>query len=142
MENGDLDAVEWTTTSGAWNLGLNNISTHAMVPAVWQPSVLADFLINKQAFDKLPKDLQAILETAIKSYTLTTTMKAKVADFKALQKFRDNGTKLTRWSDADIVRWRQATDKITTQYKERDAYTKSLIEKKQNFKNIFFTVCT
>jgi TRAP-type mannitol/chloroaromatic compound transport system substrate-binding protein len=134
MESGDLDAVEWTKTSGAWNLRLNNISTHAMVPCVWQPSVLADFLINKQAFDQLPKDLQAILEVAIKAYTLTTKMKAKVEDFDALKKFQDNGTILTRWSDADIEHWRQASNKITEKYMARDAYTKNLIERKRSFK--------
>jgi TRAP-type mannitol/chloroaromatic compound transport system substrate-binding protein len=47
LESNSLDAVEWTTVSGAWNLGLNDIATHAIVPAIWQPSVLADFIINQ-----------------------------------------------------------------------------------------------
>ncbi len=84
LEANHLDAVEWTTVSGAWNLGLNDIATHAIVPAIWQPSVLADFLINKKAYEALPEDLKAILETAIKSYTLTTTAIAKVEDFDIL----------------------------------------------------------
>jgi TRAP-type mannitol/chloroaromatic compound transport system substrate-binding protein len=134
LENDQLDAVEWTTTSGAWNLGLQDISPNAIVPAVWQPSVLSDFLINKQAYDELPPDLQAILETAIRAYTLTTTMKAKVQDIEALEKFKSQGTNIRTWSDEDIARWREANDGIVMMYKNKDSYTKRLIESKKDFK--------
>ncbi len=134
LENGDLDAVEWTTTAGAWNLGLSNITKHAIVPAIWQPSVLADFLINKQAYDALPEDLKAILETAIKSYTLSTTLINKNQDFVALQAFKDKGTVISSWSDEDLAKWRQASDKILKEYASKDDFTKRLIEAKQAYK--------
>ena len=134
LESGDLDAVEWTTTAGAWDLGLQNLAKYAIVPAIWQPSVLADFLINQQAYDELPDDLQAILETAIKSYTLTTTLKSKVQDFKALKDFKANGTQLNTWSKADIEKWRVVSDKVLKKYSEQDEFTKNLILEKQKFK--------
>jgi len=134
LEAGSIDAVEWTSVSGAWNLGLNDIAKHAIVPAIWQPSVLADFLINQAAYQSLPEDLKAILETAIKSYTLTTTAIAKVEDFKALEAFKRNGTSIKTWSKKDIETWRQVSDKVLAQYKEKDAFTKRLIESKQQFK--------
>ena len=134
LEANNLDAVEWTTTMGAWNLGLQDISQYAIVPAIWQPSVLADFLINKAAYSELPADLQAILETAIKSYTLTTTLKAKKEDILALQLFKDNGTVFSQWSDKDIARMREVSDNILVNYKNRDEFSKRLIEKKQAFK--------
>ncbi|MEH6496308.1 MAG: TRAP transporter substrate-binding protein DctP [Pseudomonas marincola] len=134
LEANNLDVVEWTTTAGAWNLGLQDIISHAIVPAIWQPSVLADFLINKKAFSELPIDLQAILETAIKSYTLTTTLKAKNEDIKALKLFEDNGTIFSSWSKEDIELWRTASDRILNTYKKRDGFSKRLIEQKQAYK--------
>lgn len=134
LENGDLDAVEWTTTAGAWDLGLQKLTRHAIVPAIWQPSVLADFLINKDAYNELPEDLQAILETAIKSYTLTTTVISKVEDFKALKEFKKNGTKINLWPEEDIKVWRQVSDKVLADYSKRDEFTKRLIKAKQDFK--------
>ncbi len=134
LEAGNLDAVEWTTTAGAWNLGLQDVSNHAIVPAIWQPSVLADFLINKTAYAELSEDLKAILETAIKSYTLTTTLKAKDQDIDALQRFRNSDTVFTQWSKDDLARFRQASDRILDRYKERDEFSRQLIEKKQAFK--------
>ena len=134
MRSGELDAVEWTTTGGAWELGLGDLSPHAIVPAIWQPSVLSDFLINKQAYDNLPKDLQVILETAIRSYTLTTTMKSKVKDIQALKQFRQSGTSIKTWTPQDLQRWRVASDKILQNYKSRDPFSKNVIEAKQAFK--------
>lgn len=137
LENGDLDAVEWTTAGGAWNLGLNDISKHAIVPAIWQPSVLSDFLINKQAYDDLPPDLQAILETAIKSYTLTTTMKAKVEDFEAFGLFIANDFNINKWSAEDIERWRTVSDSVLAEYSSRDPLSKRIIEEKRKFKDVY-----
>ncbi len=134
LETDALDAVEWTTAAGAWDLGLNDIATHAIVPAIWQPSVLADFLINQAAYSALPADLKAILETAIKSYTLTTTALAKVKDFEAMTLFQQNGTRIQRWSQDDIDTWRKESDVILQEYKGKDEFTQRLIESKQGFK--------
>ena len=137
LEKGELDAVEWTTTAGAWDLDLQSIALYGIVPAIWQPSVLADFLINKQAYDELPADLKAILETAIKSYTLTTTVKAKVIDFEALKAFKNSPVELTQWTKEDIEEWRKVSDKILQQYSEKDEFTKRLIESKKSFKQVY-----
>ena len=134
LQNGSLDAVEWTTTTGILDLGLHDLSSNAIVPAIWQPSVLADFLINKQAYDLLSPSLKAILETAIKSYTLTTTFKAKAKDIESLVKIKNSGMTLRTWSDEDIERWKIASDKVTSEYKRHDDFSKQLIEKKQDFK--------
>lgn len=134
LRAGDLDAVEWTTANGVWDLGLQDISPHAIVPAIWQPSVLSDFLINRKAYDALTPDLQAILETAMKSYALTTTMKAKKADFAAMRKFVDSDMTISRWSKADIERWRVANERILEDYMASDDFLRKLIESKRRLK--------
>lgn len=134
LEAGELDAVEWTTTRGAWDLSLQDISPYAIVPAIWQPSVVSDFLINKAAFDKLPQDLRAILENAMKSYALTTTMKSKLEDITAYEQFKASKTIITQWSREDIEKWRIASDKIIGIYRAKNPFTRELIDQKQAFK--------
>jgi len=139
LESGDLDAVEWTTTAGAWDLGLGDLARHAIIPAVWQPAVLADFLINEAAFAELPDDLQAILMTAMRSYTLTTTAIGKTKDFEALQKFIDSDTQMARWSAEDLAVWKTKSEAIYQIYSERDDFSKRLIESKERFKQRYNT---
>ena len=139
LSNNELDAVEWTTTNGAWELGLQDLCKHAIVPAIWQPSVLSDFIINKAAYDALPPDLRAMLETAMKSYALTTTLKSKVRDMDALEQFRASGTVINKWSDADLARWKVASDQIIQNYKQKSAFTEELINSKHEFKGRYDT---
>jgi TRAP-type mannitol/chloroaromatic compound transport system substrate-binding protein len=134
LESDELDAVEWTTASGVLDLGLSDIAPHAIIPAVWQPSVLSDFLISKQAYDGLSPDLQLILETAIKSYTLTTTMKAKLQDIHSLEQLKQDGVKISKWSKDDIGKWKVATDQVMNEYASKDEFFKRVIEKKKEFK--------
>ena len=133
LNNDDIDAVEWTTAAGVLDLNIHDIAKHAIVPAVWQPSVLSDFLINQLAYDALGDDLKAVLESAMKAYALETTFKSKQADIAAMQKLIDDGVKVVRWSDKDIGHWAEATDAILQHYKE-DPYTKKLLDQKHEFK--------
>ena len=139
LASGDLDAVEWTTTAGAWDLGLGELARHAIIPAIWQPAVLADFLINEAAFTELPADLQAILMTAMRSYTLTTTAIGKTKDFAALKNFIDSDTKMVRWSADDLAIWKAKSDEIYKIYSARDDFSKRLIESKDSFKQDYNT---
>jgi len=137
LESGALDAVEWTTTSGAWDLGLQDVSPHAIVPAIWQPSVVSDFLINNKAYTQLPNDLKKILDTAIKAYTLTTTINNKIKDFEALNSFRNSGIKLNTWSKEDIAEWKKSSDIIYSKYKSDNEFSRKFIEHKQTFKEYY-----
>lgn len=137
LKNGDIDAVEWTTATGIIDLGLENISKHAITPAIWQPSVLSDFLINEQAYLALPPDLQAILESAIKSFTLTTTLNAKVADFQSFKILQKNGTAIKKWNEQDIETWRKTTATVMRSYAEQSATNKQIIEQKALFKKAY-----
>ncbi|WP_438971535.1 hypothetical protein [Methylophaga sp.] len=136
MIAGNIDAVEWTTTSGLFDLEIVDISPYAIVPAIWQPSVLSDFLINAEAYDALEPALKSILETAIKSFTLTATLKAKVNDIDALKMLKEGGMHFNHWNEADLTKWRSASEEIISQYK-KDPFSSQLIEKKHEFKKDF-----
>lgn len=136
MIAGNIDAVEWTTSSGLFDLDLVDISPYAIVPAIWQPSVLSDFLINKEAYDALEPSLKSILESALKAFTLSATLKAKVNDIEALKLLKQGGMQFNHWSEADIAVWHSATDEIMSQYR-KDPVSSLLIEKKDAFKKDF-----
>lgn len=137
LESGAIDAVEWTTAGGVWDLGIHENNPHAIVPAIWQPSVLSDFLIHKESYEALPGDLRAILDTAIKSFTLTTTLIAKVEDFAATKRLIAGGMKIHKWTESDMQRWRDANQIILKRYSDSDPYTKTLLEAKRDFKRTY-----
>ena len=44
---------------------------------------------------------------------------------------------LQKWSPSDIERWRVAATALTTQYKQKDDFSRRLIDSKQKFKQEF-----
>jgi TRAP-type mannitol/chloroaromatic compound transport system substrate-binding protein len=66
LERGTIDALEWVGPGMDINMGFNKIAPYYYTG--WhEPGLDLQFLINEKAFNKLPKDLQAIVETAMKA---------------------------------------------------------------------------
>jgi TRAP-type mannitol/chloroaromatic compound transport system substrate-binding protein len=133
--SGLLDGVEWTVPGATLSMGFAEHYPYLIAPAVWQPSVLADFLINKTAYDALPPDLQAILESAMKDYTLTTTLRSKHIDITAFRKFVADGHEVARWTEEDLAIWKQASDKIYQRYRDDSATFNTIYESKKRYKS-------
>ncbi len=65
LERNTIDALEWVGPSLDLRMGFHKIAPYYYTG--WhEPATELQFLVNKRKFDKLPKDLQAILVTAMK----------------------------------------------------------------------------
>lgn len=135
---GRLHALEWTVPSATVKMGFHrlekNIADHIIAPAIWQPSVLGDFLINQKAFNNLTPDIQAILETAMKAFALTTTLKGKVLDMEALVQFQQEGVSISSWSKEDIAVWKKEADKVYLKHKKGSKEFERFFNDKMDFK--------
>ncbi|MFT7144650.1 MAG: TRAP-type mannitol/chloroaromatic compound transport system substrate-binding protein [bacterium] len=136
LKEGAIDAAEWTTSNGVLNLGIHDLAPYAIVPAVWQPSILSDFLINQEAYNKLDEDLKVMFETSLKAYTLTTTIKGKVKDIEAMETLLKEGLNVDKWSPKDIKTWKTAHETVILKY-EKNPYTKKVLDEKKKFKEAY-----
>ncbi len=65
LERNTIDALEWVGPSLDLRMGFHKIAPYYYTG--WhEPATELQFLVNKRKFDKLPKDLQAILVNAMK----------------------------------------------------------------------------
>jgi len=65
LERGVLDALEWVGPGMDVNMGFHKIAPFYYTG--WhEPATELQFLVNERKFNKLPKDLQVILKTAMK----------------------------------------------------------------------------
>lgn len=138
FESGRIHGIEWTVPSATIKMGFHHSkkikANHIIAPAVWQPSVLGDFLINQQAFNDLEPDIQAILETAMKAFALTTTLKGKVLDMEALEQFKREGVHISQWSTGDLKIWKSQADKVYQEHKNKSPQFSRFFEDKMQFK--------
>ncbi len=64
LEKGVIDAAEWIGPYDDEKLGLNKIATNYYYPGWWEGATCPHFFVNTDAWAKLPKNYQAIFETA------------------------------------------------------------------------------
>lgn len=76
MQSGAIDAAEWI---GPWNdlaFGLFRVAKHYYMPAFHEMGPALELVVNRQAYDALPEDLQAIVSQACMATAMET-----IADF-------------------------------------------------------------
>ena len=67
MQTGVIDAVEWVGPYNDRTLGLMEVAEYYYYPGWHEPGAMLEFTVNQGAFDRLPADLQAIVEGAARA---------------------------------------------------------------------------
>ena len=67
MQTGVIDAVEWVGPYNDRTLGLMEVAEYYYYPGWHEPGAMLEFTVNQEAFDRLPGDLQAIVEGAARA---------------------------------------------------------------------------
>jgi TRAP-type mannitol/chloroaromatic compound transport system substrate-binding protein len=67
MQTGVIDAVEWVGPYNDRTLGLMEVAEYYYYPGWHEPGAMLEFTVNQAAFNRLPADLQAIVEGAARA---------------------------------------------------------------------------
>jgi len=99
VERGVLDAFELGPPSYNWPHGFQEILKYIGVPGIQSPGFCNNVLINKEAYDGLPSDLQNLLKDEILGMALYGQLYLAEADAAAMDLYRDYGTEVVTVSD-------------------------------------------
>ena len=64
LQTGAIDATEWVGPYNDMSLGLHKAAKYYYYPGWHEPGPTLECIVNKQAYESLPPDLQAIVEVA------------------------------------------------------------------------------
>lgn len=67
MQTGVIDATEWVGPYNDRSFGLHEVASHYYYPGWHEPNATLEFMVNKDAWDGLPADLQKIIEVAARA---------------------------------------------------------------------------
>ncbi|ELR65195.1 TRAP transporter solute receptor [Photobacterium marinum] len=84
LETGAIDAAEWVGPYNDLAFGLHNAAKYYYYPGWNEPGALMEFLINKDAFQSLPDDLQLIVITAAQAVNQDMLDEYTVKNIQAL----------------------------------------------------------
>jgi len=94
LEKGTIDAAEWVGPYDDLKLGFYKIAPHYYYPAFWEGGAQLDLFVNIKAWEALPRDFQAMLETACAHAHVDMQAKYDAKNPAALKELYAAGTKL------------------------------------------------
>ncbi|ENF8749272.1 TRAP transporter substrate-binding protein [Vibrio fluvialis] len=107
LSKGVIDAADYTVFSTNQKAGMNDIAVHPVQPG-FHSLPLIDISISQKKWDKMPADLQQILETSVRDFSYDITTQLKIADQAAVKEASAN-PKITihNWSDEERKKFRE-----------------------------------
>jgi TRAP-type mannitol/chloroaromatic compound transport system substrate-binding protein len=121
LEHGAIDATEWVGPYNDLAFGLYQAAKYYYYPGWHEPGSLLEVIINKEAFESLPLDLQSIVMNACKVINQDILADYNAHDPVALQTLlAKHGVELRRFPDDVILRLKALSDEVVAEIAHKD----------------------
>ncbi len=94
VERGTLDGAEFSSPGVDWEMGFAEITKYWSVPGWHQPCSQVGMMVNKNAWNKLPKLYQKILTRAAMAAAMESLTFYEADSARAIEKFKAKGTEI------------------------------------------------
>jgi TRAP-type mannitol/chloroaromatic compound transport system substrate-binding protein len=91
MQRGVIDAFEYSSPSVDWAMSFQEIAKYVIFSATRAPCDPLVFYVNKDRWNELSPDLQALVQNAVQAVTREHQMWLENDNLEATEKFRDYG---------------------------------------------------
>jgi len=113
LQTGVIDATEWVGPYNDRALGLHQIAKYYYYPGWHETGSMLEFIINKDAFEALAEDLQAIVTTAARAANQDMLDEYTARNNAALQDLVENhGVELRKLPDDVLIELHRASDEV------------------------------
>jgi TRAP-type mannitol/chloroaromatic compound transport system substrate-binding protein len=134
LEMGQIDGVEWISPKFDMNMGFQKIAKYYYTG--WQePASDTQYLINKRAYNKLPKDLQLILESAINKVASQIMIESMYENAQAWDKIKSEhpDVKVKSFPPDVLAALKKANDEILNEAAAKDPLFKKILDSQRAF---------
>ena len=127
LERGVIDAAEFVGPYQDRRLGLQKAAKFYHTTGWHEPATVSELLINKAAWDKLPKDLQAVVENAAAACNVVSEGWCQKTNAEAMEDLVKNQGVIAKPLPDDVVKaLREATNKVLAEAVAKDPVTKKV----------------
>lgn len=121
LQSGVVDAAEWVGPYNDLAFGFHQIAKYYYYPGWQEPGPALEFIINKQAYEQLPIDLQKIVEVATRAINQDMMDEYSQRSAGALKELRDVHDVDIRVFPKDVLAaYREAAISVYNEYAKND----------------------
>jgi len=121
LQTGVVDAAEWVGPYNDLALGLYQVAEYYYYPGWHEPGAMLEFIVNKQSFEALPPDLQAMVTITSRAANQMMLDEYTARNNAALRQLVDeHGVKLRRLPDDVLLALSRASEQAMQDLVARD----------------------
>lgn len=110
LQTGSIDATEWVSPYNDVAIGLHQAARYYYYPGWQEPAPTLECIINRDAWNSLPEDLQAIVRVACQATTLDMISEFMARNATALAQLQaDENVELRKFPDDVLTGLRELT---------------------------------
>ena len=129
LQTGALDAAEWVGPYNDLAFGLHRAAKHYYYPGWHEPGSTLEAIVNKQAFEALPEDLQAIVDACCRAVNDDMLAELTAQNGQALRQLIDEHKVDVKPLPADVLAALKAeSTKVIDEIAAKDAFAKRVLE--------------
>ncbi len=133
LEKGTIDAADYVGPAVNYELGFSQVTDNILfgppgVMSVYQPVDLMDLTVNLRTWNKLSPKLQKLVEEEVRNYSQRHYLTIQQRNFDAMEKFKADGSKVSRLSQEDMVRFRKAAIPVWYRWANKDADARAIFD--------------
>jgi len=132
LDRGTIDALEWVGPGMDIKMGFHKVAPYYYTG--WhEPASEMQFLVNKRAFKKLPKEYKAMLITAMKAAAADMYMENFADSVNAWSKMKKDypNIKVKSFPKPVLKAMKKATDEVMAKYASKNKLFKEIYENQQ-----------
>jgi TRAP-type mannitol/chloroaromatic compound transport system substrate-binding protein len=134
LQSGAIDATEWVGPYNDMAFGLYKAAKYYYYPGFHEPGTTLEALINKEALESLPKDLQSIVLNACKVVNLDLLSEYTARNPAALKTLVEkHKVDIRRYPDDVVRKLRKISREVTAEVGNRDAFSKKVYDSYEAF---------
>ena len=127
MEKGVIDAFEFNNPTSDKRFGAADVAKNYYLSSYHQASESFEFIFNKQVWDDLDPDLQAILQYGVEAASTANTMLALDQYSADLEDLQSKGVTVHRTSKDILSGQLDAWDQVIEEVLEKDAFMRKCL---------------
>jgi TRAP-type mannitol/chloroaromatic compound transport system substrate-binding protein len=136
LQSGAIDATEWVGPYNDLAFGLYKAAKYYYYPGWHEPGTTLEAMINKDAFNKLSKDLQSIVLNACKVVNQDMLAEYTARNNAALHDLvNKHKVDLRQFPDDVLAKLRQLSDDVVAEVAAKDKLTKQVYESFRTFRD-------
>jgi TRAP-type mannitol/chloroaromatic compound transport system substrate-binding protein len=120
LEKGVIDAAEFSAPSVDYALSLYEVTKYWATPGWHQPASMQGLMINKKAWDSLPKKYQRIIKTAAAETRFWMFSMLEYKCYDATKQFVDKGITITRYDESTMEKLQTLVNNAIIKYSQEN----------------------